>query len=87
MDDWLIVARTESEARIATQIVMSVFAKLGFRVNLEKSVIEPTQVIGIGTCWSRVPSTRMLRLLALVTFLTTGSMAIGGGLRTPAHGT
>jgi len=45
MDDWLIVARTESEARIATQIVMSVFAKLGFRVNLEKSVIEPTQVI------------------------------------------
>ena len=43
LDDWLIVADTQQEARRHTEMVVSHLTDLGFRLNLEKSELVPTQ--------------------------------------------
>jgi hypothetical protein len=45
MDDWLLIGRSVDESRSITKIAIAAFTKLGFRVNAEKSVTEPTQTI------------------------------------------
>ena len=44
LDDWLIVADTKSECRRAVGMVLEQAVKLGFRINTEKSELEPSQV-------------------------------------------
>ena len=43
LDDWLITADTQQEARRHTEMVVSHLTDLGFRLNLEKSELVPTQ--------------------------------------------
>lgn len=45
LDDWLIMARTEEEARDHTKQMISLLQHLGWLVNFNKSHLQPTQVI------------------------------------------
>lgn len=45
LDDWLLMARTQEEAVVHTQIVLSHLHDLGFVVNTTKSVLHPSQNI------------------------------------------
>jgi hypothetical protein len=43
LDDWLVLAKTEAEAREKTQVVIQVAQDLGFVINQKKSHLVPTQ--------------------------------------------
>ena len=45
LDDWLLAAPTKSLASQQIQVVAALLERLGFRVNWEKSVMEPAQVL------------------------------------------
>lgn len=45
LDDWLLLARSQEEAIVHTQIVLSHLRDLGFVVNTAKSVLQPSQSI------------------------------------------
>jgi hypothetical protein len=53
LDDWLTWGKTREECLQNTKQVMSVLSKLGFDINLRKSVLEPTQtIIYLGVVWN-----------------------------------
>ena len=45
LDDFLLLAATVEEAVKNTRLVMTLFQSLGFTINLQKSLLIPTQVI------------------------------------------
>ena len=45
LDDWLVVARTRTEVLKAKDFIMNLAQELGIIINLEKSSLEPKQVI------------------------------------------
>lgn len=45
LDDSLIMNKNIDDCRKNTQIIMNTLNTLGFQVNLDKSVSEPTQII------------------------------------------
>ncbi|XP_059199216.1 uncharacterized protein LOC131979287 [Centropristis striata] len=45
LDDWLLLAQSEQEARAHTRILMQHLVDLGFVINAEKSVLSPAQEI------------------------------------------
>ena len=45
IDDWLLAAQSEQEAREHTRLLTEHLSALGFRVNIAKSVLTPTQTI------------------------------------------
>ena len=46
LNDMLILSRTKEEARQHLATILKLLVSLGFIVNLDKSVTEPTQVLG-----------------------------------------
>ena len=45
IDNWLIVARSHHNAIEATKITTDTLQRLGLKINLEKSHLEPSQVV------------------------------------------
>ncbi|XP_059205256.1 uncharacterized protein LOC131984458 [Centropristis striata] len=45
LDDWLLLAQSEQEARAHTRVLMQHLVDLGFVINAEKSVLSPAQEI------------------------------------------
>ncbi|XP_038139792.1 uncharacterized protein LOC119782749, partial [Cyprinodon tularosa] len=61
LDDWLLLAQSEQEARVHTHIVTKHLMDLGFVINMEKSHLSPTQEICfLGLSLRSVPFTARL---------------------------
>ncbi|XP_041860863.1 uncharacterized protein LOC121652254 [Melanotaenia boesemani] len=45
LDDWLLLAQSEQEARVHTHVLVEHLSDLGFVINTEKSVLSPAQSI------------------------------------------
>ena len=61
LDDWLVQGMSEEEARTATATTLSVCRDLGFRFNIPKSLLSPTQTITwLGMRWDAQASTLSL---------------------------
>ncbi|TKS65234.1 hypothetical protein D9C73_027835 [Collichthys lucidus] len=61
LDDWLLLAQSEQEARVHTRIVTEHLINLGFVINMEKSQLSPTQEICfLGLSLRSVPFTARL---------------------------
>ncbi|XP_038128389.1 uncharacterized protein LOC119774782 [Cyprinodon tularosa] len=69
LDDWLLLAQSEQEARVHTHIVTTHLMDLGFVINMEKSHLSPTQEICfLGLSLRSVPFTARLSEERVTTF-------------------
>ena len=69
LDDWLLLAQSEQEARVHTHIVTKHLIDLGFVINTEKSQLSPTQEKSfLGLSLRFVPFTARLSEERLKTF-------------------
>ena len=83
MDDWLIQAPSQAEAREATEKTIALCNALGFKFNIPKSILKPAQTIDwLGMTWdaraaslglspaNRARVTKKLRRMLLATTCT-----------------
>ena len=81
LDDWLVIGKTKEELLKAKKFILNLVQELGIVLNLEKSVLEPSQVtsylgvqINSSTLWASPTEKRVNNALSLISeFVSCGA--------------